>query len=107
MAALGFFFMLNVEVLDNPGDFNRAVAMLSKLQGETGVYDTSALMLADLSGNGDVYSPENANVPYALSVPRFFERIIDAVLVRGPMSAHQDAMNKALLISVVDSEASI
>ena len=107
MAALGFFFMLNVEVLDNPGDFNRAVAMLSKLQGETGVYDTSALMLADLSGNGDVYSPENENVPYSLSVPRFFERIIDAVLVRGPMSAHQDAMNKAPLISIVDSEASI
>lgn len=95
LASMGFFFLLNVEVLANPSDFSKAVTMLRKLQGDDGVYDASSLLLADFSGNGPVVSPENRRVPDALSVSRFFERIIDAVLVRGPMSAHQVAMEKA------------
>ena len=101
MAAMGFLFLLNVEVLDNPSDFSKAVTMLRKLQGDEGVYDTSALLLADFSGAGYVVSAENSKVPEALSVPRFFKKIIDAVLVRGPMSAHQLALEKTP-IAIVD-----
>ena len=101
LATMGFFFLLNVEVLGNPSDFSKAVTMLRKLQGDDGVYDASALLLADLSGNGHVVAPENKRVPSSLSVPRFFERIIDSTLVRGPMNSHQLAMRKAPL-AVVD-----
>ena len=101
LASMGFFFLLNVEVLENPADFTKAVTMLRKLQGEDGVYDASALLLADLSGGGPVVSRENGRVPSSLSVPRFFEQIIDMTLVRGSMNSHRLAMEKAPL-EIVD-----
>ena len=45
---------------------------------------------------------ENSKVPEVLSVPRFYERIIDTALVRGPMGSHQLAMEKAP-IAVIDT----
>ncbi|MBQ9067802.1 MAG: hypothetical protein IJ131_01900, partial [Eggerthellaceae bacterium] len=101
LASMGFFFLLNVEVLENNADFTKAVTMLRKLQGEEGVYDASALLLADLSGSNHVVSSENEKVPNSLSVPRFFEQIIDTVLVRGSMNSHRLAMEKAPL-EIVD-----
>ena len=95
MAVMGFFFLVNVEILNNPSDFAKAVTMLRKLQGDEGVYDTSALLLADLSGNGYAVSQDNDKVPDLLSVPHFFEQIIDLTLVRGPLNAHQVALEKA------------
>lgn len=95
LASLGFFFLLNVEILDNPTDFLIAVAMLRKLQGEDGVYDASALLLADLTGHGRVVSSENTKVPVSLSAAHFFAQIIDTALVRGPMNSHRTAMKKA------------
>lgn len=97
LASIGFFFMLNVDITNNMSEFAKAVTMLGKLQGDKGAYDASALMLADLSGTGPVFSPQNDLVPEALSIPRFFERIVDMALVRGPMSAHAKARKKAPL----------
>ena len=100
LASIGFFFMLNVDVLGNPAEFSKAVTMLSKLQGDEGVYDASALMLVDLSGKGHAFSTENSRIPESLSIPRFFERIIDNALVRGPINSHQKAMEKAPLTNL-------
>ncbi len=100
LASMGFFFLLNVEVVEKPADFAKAVTMMRKLQGEDGAYDASALLLADLSGEGHVVSAENSKVPELLSIPRFFEIIIDMTLARGPMNAHQTATAKAPMVSL-------
>ena len=104
LASMGFFFLLNVEVLENPTDFAKAVTMLRKLQDEDDVYDASALLLADLSGNGHVVSNENSQIPNALSVPNFFEQIIGRTLMRGSMNSHQSAMEKVPMKKVAISD---
>lgn len=95
LAAIGFFFLVNADIQRSPSDFSKAVAMLRKLQEEEGGYDACALLLVDWSGNEIKVLDESDAVPRALGVPRFFQRLIDLLLLRGPMGAHEEAALKA------------
>ncbi len=95
LATLGFFFLLNAQIVDEPRNFMKAVTMLEKLQMETDAYDATCLLLIDWRADGTLYvSDENERIPAPLQMPIFFQRMTDLTLLRSAPDAHDRAREK-------------
>ncbi|MEU4465270.1 hypothetical protein AB0G20_16400 [Streptomyces sp. NPDC024017] len=90
LAAIGFVFLLNSSIHSQaPGSYERAIDMMRKLKAELDVYDATALIIADWtprSAEGIKVRPEL--VPEDVSINRFFEEMVAAVLSRTPIEMH-------------------
>lgn len=93
LAAIGFVFLVNAEILSESNSFVKAAAMLKKLQ-EDDVYDASALLLYDDSCSSNLLSDENNQIPDDLKAESFFRKIIFRVLTIGSLSIHSSAREK-------------
>lgn len=83
LATLGFFFLLNSSIVDEPRNFSKAITMLQKLRVEDDAYDATCLMLVDWEEDGRLaISPLNEKVPEELSATSFFREIVDLTLLR-------------------------
>lgn len=90
LATLGFFFLLNAQVVDEPRNFMKAVTMLEKLQMEEDAYDATCLLLVDWLPDGSLrVSAENSRVPEALRMTAFFQQMTDLTLLRSAPDAHE------------------
>lgn len=95
LATLGFFFLLNAEVVNEPRSFMKAVTMLEKLQMESDAYDATCLLLVDWRADGSLrVSAENGRVPETLSMTSFFRSVIDLTLLRCAPDAHERVREK-------------
>ncbi|MET9801176.1 hypothetical protein [Streptomyces sp. NPDC006368] len=90
LAAIGFVFLLNSSIHSQaPGSYERAIDMMRKLKAELDVYDATALIIADWTpgiAEGIKVRPEL--VPEDVSINRFFEEMVAAVLSRTPIEMH-------------------
>lgn len=90
LATLGFFFLLNSSIVDEPRNFSKAITMLQKLRVEDDAYDATCLMLVDWEEDGRLaISPLNEKVPEELSATSFFREIVDLTLLRGAPESHE------------------
>lgn len=95
LATLGFFFLLNADIVNEPRNFTKAITMLEKLQMESDAYDTACLLLVDWNPDGTLsVSSQNEHLPQELSVSVFFERIISLTLLRSAPDAHEQVREK-------------
>ena len=89
LAALGFYFLMNADISNEPATFAKALSMLEKLQLEDDAYDAACLQLVEIAEDGSVTISEcNEFVPESLSPEHFFATIIDDALVRAASDAH-------------------
>ena len=99
LATLGFFFLLNSSIVDEPRNFSKAITMLQKLRVEDDAYDATCLMLVDWEEDGRLaISPLNEKVPEGLSATSFFREIVDLTLLRGAPESHELAREKRRLL---------
>lgn len=99
LATLGFFFLLNSSIVDEPRNFSKAITMLQKLRVEDDAYDATCLMLVDWEEDGRLaISPLNEKVPEELSATSFFREIVDLTLLRGAPESHELAREKRRLL---------
>lgn len=97
LASLGFFFLVNAAIVDEPRNFSKAVTMLQKLRMENDAYDATCLLLVDWHEDGRrCVSPLNERVPRELSTPRFFREIIELTLMRGAPESHEAVRERLL-----------
>lgn len=97
LATLGFFFLVNSDIVREPKSYAKAVSMLDKLQMENDAYDVVCLMLADFDQTGCVrVSEANDSVPAHLSVRHFFSEVVSLTLLRASLDAHNLVRAKAL-----------
>lgn len=90
LASLGFFFLIDSSIVDEPKNFMKAIAMLDKLQSERDAYDTTCLVLVDKVQDGTVrVAAENESIPNELSAEVFFQRIIELTLRRAAPDSHE------------------
>lgn len=95
LATLGFFFLLNSSIVDEPRNFAKAITMLQKLRVEDDAYDATCLLLVDWGDGGRLaVSASNDKVPCALSPESFFRDMIDLTLLRGAPESHELAREK-------------
>lgn len=95
MATLGFFFLVNAAIADEPRIFAKAVTMLEKLRMESDAYDATCLLLVDWDASGNVaVSAENERLPESLSAPAFFSDIVALTLLRAAPDSHEAARMK-------------
>ena len=95
MATLGFFFLVNAAIADEPRIFAKAVTMLEKLRMESDAYDATCLLLVDWDASGNVaVSAENERLPESLSAPAFFSDIGALTLLRAAPDSHEAARMK-------------
>lgn len=96
LATLGFFFLVNSDIVLEPKNYTKAVSMLDKLQMEDEAYDVVCLMLADFDQIGRVrVSEANDSVPAHLSVHHFFSEVVSLTLLRASLDAHDLVRAKA------------
>ncbi|MFD5732521.1 hypothetical protein ACFWIY_06825 [Streptomyces sioyaensis] len=90
LAAIGFVFLLNSSIYsEEPASYERAVDMMRKLRAEFDVYDATALIIADWThGSAEGINVRPELVPEDLSIHRFFEDTVEAVLSRTPIDMH-------------------
>ena len=99
LATLGFFFLLNSSIVDEPRNFSKAITMLQKLRVEDDAYDATCLMLVDWEEDGRLaISPLNEKVPEELLATSFFREIVDLTLLRGAPESHELAREKRRLL---------
>lgn len=90
LATLGFFFLLNADIVDEPRNLMKAITMLEKLQMETDAYDATCLLLVDWNADGTLsVSSQNERLPQELSMGAFFRTIINLTLQRSAPDAHE------------------
>lgn len=90
LATLGFFFMLNASIAEEPRSLSRAITMLQKLQIEDDAYDATCLLLVDWDEDGSIsISARNEQVPQELSAEAFFKKVIELTLLRGAPESHE------------------
>lgn len=95
MATLGFFFLVNAAIADEPRIFAKAVTMLEKLRMESDAYDATCLLLVDWDASGNVaVSAQNERLPESLSAPAFFSDIVALTLLRAAPDSHEAARMK-------------
>lgn len=100
LATLGFFFLLNASVINEPNTFAKAVTMLQKLSMENDAYDAACLLLVDWREDGTLtVSDANSHVPHELAPSCFFKAIVDLTLLRGAPDAHELARKKQYSLS--------
>jgi hypothetical protein len=94
LAAIGFLFVFRSTILDVPARYEKAVDMMRKLRGESDVYDTTCLVLAewDDAAEGQLWPGRLAllhdQVPEDLRADQFLARMIESVLDRTPIEFH-------------------
>lgn len=95
LATLGFFFLVNSDISQEPKNFTKAISMLDKLQMEDDAYDVVCLMLIDFDQDGRVkVSKGNDSVPEHLSAEHFFSKTVSLTLLRASLDAHDLARAK-------------
>lgn len=95
LATLGFFFLVNSDIVQEPKSYAKAVSMLDKLQMEDDAYDVVCLMLIDFDSTSCVrISDANETVPDHLSVRHFFSELVSLTLLRASLEAHDLARAK-------------
>lgn len=100
LATLGFFFLVNSSIVDEPRIFAKAVTMLEKLRMEDDAYDATCLLLVDWGEGGQLtVSRENDRVPLSLSALSFFEEVVRLTLLRAAPEAHELARLKRIAAS--------
>ena len=100
LATLGFFFLVNSSIVDEPRIFAKAVTMLEKLRMEDDAYDATCLLLVDWGEGGQLtVSRENDRVPLSLSASSFFEEVVRLTLLRAAPEAHELARLKRIAAS--------
>ena len=100
LATLGFFFLVNSSIVDEPRIFAKAVTMLEKLRMEDDAYDATCLLLVDWGEGGHLtVSRENDRVPLSLSALSFFEEVVRLTLLRAAPEAHELARLKRIAAS--------
>lgn len=97
LATLGFFFLVNADIVDEANSYAKAISMLEKLQMEVDAYDVVCLMLADFGQLGSVrISESNKLVPKHLSAGHFFSEVVSLTLLRASLDSHELARTKML-----------
>lgn len=100
LATLGFFFLVNSSIVDEPRIFAKAVTMLEKLRMEDDAYDATCLLLVDWGEGGQLaVSRENDRIPPSLSASSFFEEVVRLTLLRAAPEAHELARLKRIAAS--------
>ena len=100
LATLGFFFLVNSSIVDEPRIFAKAATMLEKLRMEDDAYDATCLLLVDWGEGGQLtVSRENDRVPLSLSASSFFEEVVRLTLLRAAPEAHELARLKRIAAS--------
>jgi hypothetical protein len=96
LAAIGFVFLLNSSIYSQAqASYERAIDMIRKLRAELDVYDATALVIADWTqGSAEGIKVRPELVPDDVSINRFFESIVGAVLTRTPIDMHVAAREK-------------
>ncbi len=95
LATLGFFFLLNSSIVDEPRNLMKAITMLEKLQMEHDAYDATCLLLVDWEPDGRLrISERNERIPHSLSLTTFFKQIVDLTLLRCAPDAHERVREK-------------
>jgi hypothetical protein len=94
LATFGYVYLVTSNVFDEPAGWDRIKDMLRKLQSLTpgddrGSYDSTCLLVLDRSGNKPKLLEKD--VPADLSPDRFFERMLQQLFSRSPVSEHQKA----------------
>ena len=94
LATFGYVYLVTSNVFEEPSGWERIKDMLRKLQSltpgdERGSYDATALLVLDRTGR----KPKlvEGEVPVDLSPDVFFERMLQRLFSRSPVSEHQDA----------------
>ncbi|MFE7155303.1 hypothetical protein [Streptomyces sp. NPDC057636] len=90
LAAIGFVFLLNSSIYSQESaSYERAIDMMRKLKAEFDVYDATALVIADWTqGSAEGIKVRPELVPEDVSINRFFEDVVGAVLSRTPIDMH-------------------
>ena len=95
LATLGFFFLINSEIVNEPKNYAKAVSMLEKLQMENDAYDVVCLMLIDFDQPAcALVSDANRSVPHHLSIEHFFSEVVSLTLLRASLDSHDLARAK-------------
>jgi hypothetical protein len=94
LTTFGYVYLVTSNVFDEPAGWERIKDMLRKLQSltpgdERGSYDSTCLLVLDRSAKKPKLI-EN-DVPGDLSPDRFFERMLQQLFSRSPVSEHQEA----------------
>ena len=89
LAALGFFFLVDSSIVDEPGNLEKAIAMMRRLRSSDDAYDAFALLLMEKhGGEGTRVLANSEDVPAVLSARHFFGVIVRLTLDRGPLDGH-------------------
>ncbi len=94
LATFGFVYLVTSNVFDEPAGWERIKDMLRKLQSltpgdERGSYDSTCLLVLDRDGRTPKLLEDR--VPPDLSPDAFFERMLNQLFSRSPVSDHTEA----------------
>lgn len=88
LVSLGFLFVVRSTIPDS--GLELTIDMMRKLRAEEDIYEATSLMLVEWEdGVGDSVKVRNDLVPIDLQAGPFFDRLIDNVLLRTPISMHR------------------
>ncbi len=94
-AAIGFFYLVHADILEEQASFAKLTASLEKLQAGSEIYDAVALIVADWSEEGaSLYQMG----PKTLDPARFFDRIIDKALLNSAPTAYAEMKERRFRI---------
>lgn len=95
LATLGFFFLLNATIIDEPRNLMKAITMLEKLALEVDAYDATCLLLFEQKKDGQMkLHCLEGRIPDSLSARRFFEKMVKLTLLRSSPDSHSVAREK-------------
>jgi hypothetical protein len=96
LSAFGYFFLLEYQIAQNAGWFNKIIDMCRKVAvatpgDEANAYDASCLLVVELQDNPPKTAVHEAAAPDDLRADIFFARMIDSLLFRSQADDHRDA----------------
>lgn len=87
LTAMGFAYLVRSNVFEE-GAFELLRDLLARLRRPDGPFDATVLLVADWDGNNQLASIEDP--ADALSLPRFFEDLLNAVMAYTPVDVHEN-----------------
>ncbi len=96
LSAFGYFFLLEYTIAQNAGHFDKVIDMCRKVAlsspgDEANSYDASCLIIVELEENPPKVVVHQALAPADLGADRFFEKLIDTLLLRSQQDDHREA----------------
>jgi hypothetical protein len=96
LSVFGYFFLLEAEISQNPGHFDKIIDMCRKVAqstpgDEANAYDASCLIVVSLQENPPRASVEISAPPSDLKADSFFQQLLDALMERSQSDDHRDA----------------